>query len=217
MKKAIDIIFRKENLKKTIFTLSYLILGLLFCVLLSRMFNFVEFVFCYILLASGIICIVIYSLVQSSDKNFRTLILGIVMLLFGFFMILWPRFFGITLSALICYSGVSLIISGLKRKQNKDNSWITEFVVGVVVTALAIATAILSGTNVAKNLLSVFFGILLLINGGFGLAELVGIIKNENDKPNTEPSIEEKMGDRENLEEIEVEFEIKENTETDKN
>lgn len=176
--------FKKENLKKTIFTFCYLLLGVLFCALLTKMFNFAEFILCYFLLVSGIICVVVYSLMPSEDKDFRLLVFGILALLFGFFMLLWPRFFGLFLSAIICYSGVSLIISSLKQKKNQEHGWVTEFVVGVIVTSLSLVTAILSGTNTAKNILSIFFGLILLINGGLGLAELIMLAKKEKVQTN---------------------------------
>lgn len=177
-----SIFFRKENLKKTIFTLCYLILGVLFCVLLTNMFNFAEFVLCYCLLLSGIICVVVYSLMPSDAKNFRLFLFGLIALIFGVFILLWPKFFALILSAIICYSGVGLIVSALKQRKNHEQGWITEFVVGIVVTSLSIVTAILSGTNTAKNILSIFFGIILLINGGLGLAELIMLAKKEKSK-----------------------------------
>ncbi len=172
-------LFKKENFKKTILTFCYILLGILFCVLLSKMFNFVEYVLCYILLVAGIVCIIIYSLMSVDDKSFGMLAFGIIAVVIGFFMLLWPRFFGIALSAIICYSGVSLIISALKQRQRKEQGWVTEFVIGIIVTTLALVTAILSGTNVAKNILSIFIGVMLLINGGFELVELIKIVKNE--------------------------------------
>lgn len=191
--------FKKENLKKTIFTFCYLLLGILFCTLLTKMFNFAEFILCYFLLLSGIVCVVIYALMPSEDKDFRLLIFGILALLFGFFMLLWPRFFGLFLSAIICYSGVSLIISSLKQKKNQEQGWVTEFVVGIVVASLSLVTAILSGTNTAKNILSIFFGIILLVNGGLGLAELIKLAKIERQEIKT--AVNKEVDVKENVEE----------------
>lgn len=174
-----SVFFKKENLKKTIFTICYLVLGLLFCVLPTRMFNFAEFVLCYLLFVAGIICVVFYSLMPGNDKEFKVMIFGILGLLFGLFIMLWPKFLGLSLSAIICYSGVSLIVSGLKQKKEHKNEWVTEFVVGIVVSVLALATAILSGTNTAKNILAVFIGIMLLLNGVLGLSELIVLAKKE--------------------------------------
>lgn len=173
------VLFKKENIKKTILTFCYLILGVLFCSLLTKMFNFAEFVLCYLLLLVGIICIVVYALLPSDDKDFKILVFGIVATALGFMMMVWARFFGVMLSAIICYSGVSLIVSSVKQKQKGERAWITEFVVGILVTTLSVVTAVLSGTNTAKNILSIFVGVMLLINGGFGVSELILIVKNE--------------------------------------
>lgn len=171
--------FKKENLKKTILTFCYLVFGVLFCTLLSRMFNFAELVLCYLLLFTGIVCVIVYSLSPSDDKNFTTMIFGIFAIGLGLLIILLPRFFGVALSVIIGYSGVSLIISSLKQKNKGENNWIAEFVVGVVITVLAVISAVLSGTNTAKNILSIFVGVILLANGVWGLAELIALSKAE--------------------------------------
>lgn len=174
-----NILFKKENLKKTILTFCYLVLGVFFCLMPKRMYNFVEFVLCYLLLAAGIICIIIYSLMPSDDKEFKLLIFGVLSTAFGFCMILWHKFFGVFLSAIICYSGVCSIVSALKQKRAKERGWVTEFVIGIIVTVLSITTAIFSGTNVSKNILSIFVGVILLLNAGFGISGMVVLIKSE--------------------------------------
>lgn len=178
-----NILFKKENLKKTILTLGYLVLGVLFCLMPKRMYNFVEFLLCYLLLAAGIICIVIYSLMPSDDKEFKLLVFGVLATAFGFCMILWHKFFGVFLSAIICYSGVCSIVSSLKQKRAKERGWVTEFVIGIIVTVLSITTAIFSGTNVSKNILSIFVGVMLLLNAGFGISGMVVLLKNKKKIP----------------------------------
>ena len=67
-------LFKKENLKNTIFTLMCLVFGVLFCVMPAKMYNFVESALCFVLLAVGIVCIVIYSLMSADDKILKVLI-----------------------------------------------------------------------------------------------------------------------------------------------
>ena len=95
--------------------------------------NFVESALCFVLLAVGIVCVFIYSLMSADDKIMKLLVYGIVGLLIGLLMIFVPQSFGILLSLIVGYSGVSMIISGVKLKKAKQRVWITDFVIGVVV------------------------------------------------------------------------------------
>ena len=61
-------LFKKENLKNTILTLVYLIFGVALLVSPVNMFNFVESALCFVLLAVGIVCVFIYSLMSADDK-----------------------------------------------------------------------------------------------------------------------------------------------------
>lgn len=182
-----NIIFRKENLKKTILCSAFLIFGLLFCILPTRMFNFVESTLCMILLIAGIFCIIVYALVPSDEKMFRLLIYGVVSLVFGLLMLIISKFFTIFLAVLIAVNGVSLIIDALKIKKHTPKLWISDFVIGTIVCSLALVTIILCGTKASKNLLAVFFGIILLINGIYYLVELIQISAKHQ---KTETSIE---------------------------
>lgn len=172
-----NIFFRKENLKTTIFTIAYLVFGVLFCVIPTQMFNFVESVLCGGLLVVGFVCVIIYALMPADSKIYRLLIYGILSLVFGVLMLLLSKFFGIILSLVIGGSGVSLIIDSIKEKKLGQSSWITDLVVGIVVVVLAVVTMILSGTNVIKNMIAVFFGIMLLIEGIYHLVQLIILAK----------------------------------------
>ena len=95
----------------------------------------------------------------------------------GVLMLILSKFFGIILSIIIGGSGVSLIIDSVKEKKLGLSTWITNLVVGIIVTALAVVTMVLSGTNVIKNMIAVFFGIMLLIEGIYHLVQLIIIAK----------------------------------------
>lgn len=183
--------FRKENLKKTIITAVYLVVGLLFCILLENMFNFVESALCAILFCIGAGCVIIYSLMPPEDREFKLLIYGIVGVAFGVFMLLWPRFFGIILSVIVGYNGIILIVQGIHEKKSQQKTWITGFVIGVVVTVLAVVSVILSGTNSAKIILSIFFGIMFLIEGIFNLVNMILLSKQEKEQNAIISSIKE--------------------------
>lgn len=176
-------LFKKENLKNTLLTFIYLIAGVMFCVLPTKMFNFVETALCFVLLVVGIVCIIIHSLLATEDKPLKLLIFGIVGVGLGLCMMLVPRTFGVLLSIIIGYSGVSMIISGLKIKKTAQKTWITDFVIGIVVTSLSVTTIVLSliGSSVGKNILAIFFGVILLINGIYLLVQMISIILKEKE------------------------------------
>ena len=184
-------LFKKENLKNTLLTFIYLIAGIMFCVLPTKMFNFVETALCFVLLVVGIVCIIIHSLLSTEDKPLKLLIYGIVGVGLGLCMLV-PRTFGVLLSIIIGYSGVSMIISGLKIKKTGQKTWITDFVIGIVVTTLSVTTVVLSliGSSVGKNILAIFFGVILLINGIYLLVQMISIILKE--KENKKKSLIEK-------------------------
>lgn len=177
-----NILFKKENLKTTIFTIIYLIFGLLFCIMPTKMFNFAESILCGGLLVVGFVCIVIYALMPGDIRMFKLLIYGIFALVLGLFMLMLAKFFGIILSVIIGASGVNMIIDAVKEKKLGTKTWITDLVIGIVVTALAVVTIVLSGTNVIKNMIAVFFGIMMLIEGIYDLVQLILILKEENER-----------------------------------
>lgn len=183
-------LFRKENLKKTILSLVYLVFGVMFCVMPTKMFNFVESALCFVLLIVGIVGILVYSVLSAEDKEVKILLWGIVGLALSICMFLEQRLFGIILSLIIGLGGVGMIISGLKLKKAKNIQWVTDFVIGVVVTALAVATIVLSGTKVAENIIAVFFGIMCLINGIYSIVELILLVKKESKQANEKPADE---------------------------
>lgn len=172
--------FKKENLKNSILSLVYLVFGLMFCILPIKMFNFVESALCFILLIVGIVGILIYSLMAVEDKDFKMLLYGIVGMALSICMFLLPRLFGIILSVVIGLGGVSMIISAIKLKKAKNSQWISDLIIGIIVSALAIVTIVLSGTNVAKKLIAIFFGVMCLINGIYSLVNLIILAKKES-------------------------------------
>ena len=169
---------KSKTLKDVVLTAVYLIFSILFFVSAVKMFNFVESLICIVLLGSGVVCIVIYALMSSEDKNFKLLIYGILAVVFAVGMIMVPLFFGISLSIIIGYNGIALVVSSVKTKKQNDKSWITEFVIGIIVIILSVVTLILSGTNVAKRIISIFFAVILLINGVYDLVALILRLKN---------------------------------------
>jgi uncharacterized membrane protein HdeD (DUF308 family) len=174
-------LFKKENLKNTILTLVYLIFGVALLVSPVKMFNFVESALCFVLLAVGIVCVFIYSLMSADDKILKLLIYGVLGLLIGLCMMLVPRLFGVLLSLIVGYSGVSMIVSGVKLKKEGQKTWITDFVIGVVVSALSVTTIVLSliGSAIGRNILAIFFGIILLTNGIYNLVQIILMLKKQ--------------------------------------
>jgi uncharacterized membrane protein HdeD (DUF308 family) len=145
------------------------------------MFNFVESALCFVLLAVGIVCVFIYSLMSADDKILKLLIYGVLGLLIGLCMMLVPRLFGVLLSLIVGYSGVSMIVSGVKLKKAGQKTWITDFVIGVVVSALSVTTIVLSliGSAIGRNILAIFFGIILLTNGIYNLVQIILMLKQQ--------------------------------------
>lgn len=174
-------LFKKENLKNTILTLVYLIFGVALLVSPVKMFNFVESALCFVLLAVGIVCVFIYSLMSADDKILKLLIYGVLGLLIGLCMMLVPRLFGVLLSLIVGYSGVSMIVSGVKLKKEGQKTWITDFVIGVVVSVLSVTTIVLSliGSAIGRNILAIFFGIILLTNGIYNLVQIILMLKKQ--------------------------------------
>lgn len=195
-------LFKKENLKNTILTLVYLIFGVALLVTPVKMFNFVESALCFILLAVGIVCVFIYSLMSADDKILKLLVYGIIGLLIGLFMMLVPRLFGVLLSIIVGYSGVSMIISGVKLKKAGQRTWITDFVIGIVVSVLSITTIVLSllGALIARNILAIFFGIIFLTNGIYSLVQIILMLKKQ--KENKKKELAEKLVSGEETTEI---------------
>lgn len=192
--------FKKENLKNSILSLVYLVFGLMFCILPVKMFNFVESALCFMLLIVGIVGILIYSVMAAEDKEVKMLLYGVIGLVLSICMFLFPRLFGIILSVIIGLGGVSMILSAIRLKKTKNPQWISDLVIGIIVTTLAIVTIVLSGTNVAKKLIAIFFGIMCLINGIYNLVNLIILAKKESkqskiEQQKTEEKVEETISE----------------------
>ena len=175
-------LFKKDNLKQTCFTMLYLVFGVMFCTLLGTMYDFVESALCFALLVFGVIFLCIYALLPGDDKIPKLLFYGIFGMVFGILILLYRKFFGIVLSVIVGYNGVILIISAIKDKKKKEAAWITSFVIGIIVVVLAVVAMILSGTNAGKIILSIFFGVILLLNGIFNLVTLIVKINKEKEQ-----------------------------------
>ncbi len=187
------VLFRKENLKITITTLAYLIFGVLFCVMPVRIYNFAEAVLCVVLLLAGIACISIYALMSHDDKPFSLLIYGIISVVLGLFILMWPRLFGIILSVVVCLTGLILVIEYVKNKKQQQKTNALELVVGIVVVILSLVAIVLSGTNVSKNIISVFFGVICLIQTIYNITQIVALLKSIKKQTSVEnKTIEEK-------------------------
>ena len=196
-------LLKNEKLKLSVLSLVYLVLAVLFCVMPTKMYNVSESVLCFVLFAAGIICVGVYALMSVEDKNFKTLVIGLIMLALAVCMLAFPVSFGIILSVIIGFSGVSMIVSSIKLKKKGEQPWITDFVIGVVVTLLSVVTIVLSsiGSSVGKNILSIFFGIIFLINGIYSLICFIKLMKNK--KKETIPLlIESEESEREFLPEL---------------
>ena len=127
----------------------------------------------------GVAGILIYSIMSSEDKEPKVLVLGIIGLVLAICMFLVPRLFGIILSLIIGFSGASMLYSELKNKNSQKTEKITGLVIGGVVTGLSIVTIVLSGTNVGKKIIAIFFGVMCLINGIYSLVDLILKLKQE--------------------------------------
>ena len=172
-------LFKRENIKVTIAAIIYLLFGVLFCVMPIRMYNFSETILCAFLLGAGIVCIVIYALLSHEDKPLKLLLYGIIGVVLGVLILMWPRLLGVILSLIIGYSGTMLIVEFIKNKKQGSKTNVTELVIGIIVTLLSVVAIVLSGTNAAKNILSIFFGLICLTQGLFSVAQLVVVLKQE--------------------------------------
>ena len=168
------------------------------------MYNFAESVLCTFLLLVGIVLIAIYALMTQEDRIFKLLIYGVVSTAISILMMMWHNFFVIVLSIIVGLGGVVMLIDSIKTKKKAQGLWITDFVIGLIVIVMSLTTIILSSTNAAKLILSIFFGVILLIQGVYGLIQLINICKKEKlEKQENkleqkeEPKAKEKVEDHE--------------------
>lgn len=171
------ILLKKENIFKTILAVACLVIGILFLVLLGRMVDFVESALCTILIIVGIVCILIYCILPADNKVYSVMFFGILASVLGFLILLVPRFFGIALSVIIGAGGILLLTNAVKLKKLGSKAWIINLVVGIVICAMSAVSIILSGTSVAKNILAIFFGVNILVQGIYDTVALIILVK----------------------------------------
>ena len=169
-------LIKKENIKLTLSAAIYLVFGVLFCVFLNQMVDFAESAICFVFLIAGAIMMLIYGLLPADAKIVKILVYALAMLIIGLLILFVRKFFIFALAAIIAFGGIQSITDAIKEKK-ENKPWIVQIVIGSVIVALAIAVIILSGTNTAKNIISLFLGITFLIEAIIEIVALVKIVK----------------------------------------
>lgn len=194
---------KKEQIKAIILSSIFIIFGVLFCAMPTKMMTTIETVVCVALIVYGVVNIFVYCLVNSESKEISRLLKGALATGIAILLMFVGAIFVFCLGLIVVLSGVVYIVSAVKDKKANDKKWWTGLVVGIALSVAGLAISILFNTKIAQNIVMVVFGITLIADG---IIRLIYIFVAHRELH----SILSRMKEVEGEETIESEFAVKE-------
>lgn len=158
--------FLKNQKVKTIVLSSILIIfGLLFCVLPNSSINYLEIVLSTLFIVYGIICLLGFTCSPRELREPLLLLESIIFMVVGVLIDFFPSLFVIAIGIIITVGGIKEILNAINIKFIGEKNWWINVVIGIIFAALGLTIIILSGTNVASMIVSIFLGVTLILDG----------------------------------------------------
>lgn len=156
---------KKEQIKAIVWSSIFIIFGVLFCAMPSKMMTAIETIVCVSLIVYGVVNIFVYCLVNSESKEIARLLKGAVATGIAILLMFVNAVFVFCLGLVVVISGVIYIVSAVKDKKAEDKKWWTGLVIGIVLSVVGLAISILFNTKITQNIVMVIFGITLIADG----------------------------------------------------
>ena len=156
---------KKEHIKSIIMASVCVVFGLLFCIIPIKMLAFLETASFIILFGYGVLMILSYCVVNTEVREPIKLLKASIALGLGILLICINSVLVICLGLIIVISGALYIRAAVIDKKNNDKNWWTSLVIGIVLVLLGVTVAILYNTAVAENIVMIFYGIIIIIDG----------------------------------------------------
>lgn len=157
--------FKQEKIKTIIISSVMIVLGILLCVIPEKSLNVLEMISAIGLILFGTISIVIYCFTPVLFRDIVMLIKSIVSLGLGVMILFIPSFFVFGIGLIVAISGLEKFGGAIDHKNNDSKRWIVDLVFGIFVFMLGTATVVLCNTSVASNILMLYFGISIAVDG----------------------------------------------------
>ena len=158
-------VLKKSQIKAICLSSVCLVLGVLFCVLPTKMLDTIETLLSVALIIYGLINILIYCLANSELRESIRMLKGALATGFALLIIFVNSIFIICLGLFIVLSGVVYITSAVKDKKQGDKKWWTGLIFGIVITLLGVTVVILCNTKIAESIVMIIFGLALIADG----------------------------------------------------
>lgn len=157
--------FKQEKIRTIIISSIMIVLGVLLCVIPEKSLNVLEVISAIGLILFGTISIVIYCFTPILFRDVMMLVRSIVGLGIGVLILFIPSFFVFGIGFIVAISGLEKFGDAIDHKDESKKKWIIDLVVGLFIFMLGTATVVLCNTSVASNILMLYFGISIAVDG----------------------------------------------------
>ena len=180
-------------IKTIILSSVFLVVGILFCVLQNKALEYVEMATALISLAIGAVYIFIYCLANTSYHDSIAFFKALIASGVGIVLLMVPSIFTIAIGVLAVIFGVLQIIAAIKAKTLNQPEFVFDLVFGIVLTVFGGGIAVLAGTKIAGDILTILTGVLLILKGGSDLVFSIIVKINSIQKPQKDNATQEEF------------------------
>ncbi len=158
-------ILKREKIKSIVMSVAAIILGILFCVIPNESLSVIETIASICLIAYGTIGIFVYSFTPVLFRESMMLINGVFCIGLGLLIIFVPSFFVFGVGLVVALNGLERFGYSFDVKEVHDKYWWIDMIAGLFMFALGVTTIILCNTSVATNILMIYFGVSVALDG----------------------------------------------------
>lgn len=157
--------FKREKVRLIAMSCLFIIFGILFCVIPNKSLSVIETISAVCLIVFGLISLFSYCFTPILFRDSSTLVKSIVAIMLGLLISFIPTFFVFVVGLIVAFNGLERFGYALDVKEVGDKKWWIDFIAGLIIFALGVTAVILCNTSVASNIVMIYFGISLILDG----------------------------------------------------
>ena len=149
------------------------VFGILFCIFSQSLVESLRTFLSVAVLVYGAFYLFSYCVISFDSRDLSTLIKATLSIALGLFVIFIPSFFVMAISLVVVILGIMKILFVSKLK--KESSLISKdrLVIGIVEIVLASALMVLCNVNIPSLIVTIYLGVLLILEGLLGIIFLI--------------------------------------------
>lgn len=139
------------------------IFGVLFCVLSQSGIDIVKTILSIAVLGYGIFYLISYCILSMDGRDSLSLLHAIGGVAVGVLLIFVPSFFVSVISVIVVILGLARVYDNIKAKKEGNDTQKSKSVIGIFEAILGVALLVLCNTSVPQLLISIYLGVLLIL------------------------------------------------------